>query len=202
MFGTVFNVPPLPRHQTESSAPFSLRLSSEYPPLFGDEKREMSRRGQPREEDSRMSRLKAKEEAVKFQRGEDVLFRKETEMGREVSRVGVKIEPRSTSEILAVKKKNKQKKTWMQGQMGWTLKCMLYIKSCISSVFEAKQRLSGDWWMCCATNCKIRPLNFIVLNNTLCFQSDLSWCRGRPKEEATISKEHFTIFFFWTTFGD
>lgn len=76
--------------------------------------------GEPREEDGRMSRLKAKEEAVKFQRGEDVLFRKETEMGREVSRVGVKIEPRSTSEILAVKKINKQrkKKTWIQGQMG------------------------------------------------------------------------------------
>lgn len=38
--------------------------------------------------------------------------------------------------------------------MGWTLKFMLYIKSCISSVFEAKQRLSGNWWMCHATNFK------------------------------------------------
>lgn len=107
MFGTVFNVPPLPPHQTESPAAFSLRLSSEYPPLFGDEKRETSRRGEHREGDGRMSRLKAKEEAVKFQRGEDVLFREETEMGREVGGVGVKIEPGSTSEIPAVKEKKK-----------------------------------------------------------------------------------------------
>lgn len=54
-----------------------------------------------------MSRLKAKEEAVKFERGEDVLFREETEMGREVGGVGVKIEPGSTSEIPAVREKKK-----------------------------------------------------------------------------------------------
>lgn len=63
--------------------------------------------GEHREGDGRMSRLKAKEEAVKFERGEDVLFREETEMGREVGGVGVKIEPGSTSEIPAVKEKKK-----------------------------------------------------------------------------------------------
>lgn len=63
MFGTVFNVPPLPPHQTESSAPFSLWLSSEYPPLFGDEKRETSRRG------GRAQRGRRQDVEVKSKRG-------------------------------------------------------------------------------------------------------------------------------------
>lgn len=64
-----------------------------------------------------MSRLKAKEEGVEFQRGEDVLFREETEMGQEVSGVDVKIEPGFTSETSEEKNKTKQI-TWIQGQMG------------------------------------------------------------------------------------
>lgn len=87
-----------------------------------------------------MLRLKAKGKLSGFKEGRMSSSERKTEMGRKVGGVDVGIVLGSTSEILAIKI------TRTQGQMGWTLKFMLYIKSCIS-VFEAKQWLTGEWWM-------------------------------------------------------